>query len=123
MAMENLSIAQHCDTLQYTRVHSRAYRFQLRRFSKGDYIYLHREAPTTLDVNVRCIIFRVKISSQVAFCFLRGNADKNVKSIVSPIWCPHVFFTLQKLPNLGFDVIAIYSKDIKRVKAFNLELN
>ena len=40
MAMENLSIAQHRDTLHYSRIRSGAYRPQLPRFSKGDYVYL-----------------------------------------------------------------------------------
>jgi hypothetical protein len=52
MAMENLSIAQHRDTLRYARIRSGAYRPQLRRFRQGDYVYLQREAPTNLDVKV-----------------------------------------------------------------------
>ena len=32
MAMENLSIAQHCDTLRYAHIRSDAYRPQLWRF-------------------------------------------------------------------------------------------
>ncbi len=50
MAMENLAIAQHRDTLRYARIRSGAYKPQLRRFKAGDYVYLQREAPTTLDV-------------------------------------------------------------------------
>ena len=60
MAMENLSIAQHRNTLQYARICSGAYRPQLRRFSTGDYVYLQREAPTTLDVRTGRNILRVK---------------------------------------------------------------
>ena len=41
MAMENLSIAQHCDTLRYVCIRSGAYRPQLRRFQQGDYIDPH----------------------------------------------------------------------------------
>jgi hypothetical protein len=50
MAMENLAIAQHRDTLRYARIRNGAYKPQLRRFKVGDYVYLQREAPTTLDV-------------------------------------------------------------------------
>ena len=60
MAMENLNIAQHRDTLRYARIRSGAYRPQVRRFSKGDYVYLQREAPTTLDVKAGRTILRVK---------------------------------------------------------------
>ena len=45
MALENLAIAQHRDTLCYARTRSGAYRPQLRRFKVGDYVYLQREAP------------------------------------------------------------------------------
>ena len=48
MAMENLSIC------------SGAYQRQLRRFRQGDYVYLQREAPTTLDVRAGRTILRVK---------------------------------------------------------------
>ena len=47
--MENLSIAQHHDTLHYARICSGVYRPQLRRFWHGDYVYLQREAHYTLD--------------------------------------------------------------------------
>ena len=47
MAMENLSIAQHCDTLRYAHICSGDYRPQFRRFEHGNYVYLHREEPTT----------------------------------------------------------------------------
>ena len=60
MALENLAIAQHRDTLRYARIRSRAYRPQLRRFRVGDYVYLQREAPTTLDVKAGRTILRVK---------------------------------------------------------------
>ena len=50
MAMKNLSIAQHRDTLRYACIHSGAYRPRLQRFRQGDYIYLQCEASTTLDI-------------------------------------------------------------------------
>ena len=59
MAMENLSIVQHRDTLHYGCICSGAQRPQLRQFLKGDYVYLQCEAPTTLDVKTLCTILRV----------------------------------------------------------------
>ena len=50
MALENLAIAQHRDTLRYARIRNGAYRPQLRRFKVDHYVYLQREAPTTLLV-------------------------------------------------------------------------
>jgi hypothetical protein len=50
MALENLSIVQHRDTLQYAMIRGGGYRPQVRRFQPGDYVYLQQTAPTTLDV-------------------------------------------------------------------------
>ena len=60
MALKNLAIAQHRNTLRYTRIRSGAYRPQLQQFKVGDYVYLQREAPTTLDVKARRTILKVK---------------------------------------------------------------
>ena len=60
MALESLAIAQHKDMLHYARIRSGAYRPQLRRFKVGNYVYLQREAPTTLDVKAGRTILRVK---------------------------------------------------------------
>ena len=60
MAMENLSIAQHHDTLRYACIRSGTYRPQLRRFRHVNYVYFQREAPTTLDVRAGRTILQVK---------------------------------------------------------------
>ena len=73
MAMETLSIAQHRDTLRYARIRSSAYRPQLRRFSKGDYVYLQREAPTTLDVKARRTILHFKDLLPSGILLLEGK--------------------------------------------------
>jgi hypothetical protein len=39
MALENLSIAQHRDTLRYAMIRGGGYHPQVRRFRLGDYIY------------------------------------------------------------------------------------
>jgi hypothetical protein len=61
MALENLSIVQHRDTLRYATIRGGGYRPQVRRFRPGDYVYLKQIAPTTLDVTVgvgiRILIF------------------------------------------------------------------
>ena len=50
MALKNLAISQHRDSLRYARIMSGAYRPQLRWFKVGDYVYLQHEAPMTLDM-------------------------------------------------------------------------
>ena len=60
MAMENLSTAHYHDILRYVRIRSGAYRPQLQRFRHGVYVYLQREAPTTLDVRAGRTIVRMK---------------------------------------------------------------
>jgi hypothetical protein len=40
MALENLSIAQHRDTLRYATIRGGGYRPQVRRFRPRDYVYL-----------------------------------------------------------------------------------
>jgi hypothetical protein len=56
MALENLSIAQHRDTLRYTTIRGGGYQPQVRRFQPGDYVYLQQTAPTTLDVTAGRVI-------------------------------------------------------------------
>ena len=73
MAMENLSIAQHRDTLRYARICSGAYRPQLRKFWQGDYVYFQREAPTTLNVKAGRTILRVKEVLPSGLLLLEGN--------------------------------------------------
>lgn len=79
IAMENLSIAQHRDTLRYARIRSGAYRPQLRRFSKGDYVYLQREAPTTLDVKAGRTILRVKDVLPSGILLLEGKDGRECR--------------------------------------------
>jgi hypothetical protein len=60
MALDNLSIVQHRDTLWYATIQGGGYRPQVRRFRPGDYVYLQQTAPTTLDVTAGKIILRVR---------------------------------------------------------------
>ncbi len=40
MAMENLSIAQHQNTLRYAHTRSDSYKLKMRQFDVGDFMYL-----------------------------------------------------------------------------------
>jgi hypothetical protein len=79
MAMENLNIAQHRDTLRYARICSRAYRPQVHRFSKKDYVYLQREVPMTLDVKAGRTILRVKDVLPSGILLLEGNDGRECR--------------------------------------------
>ncbi|GAQ87168.1 hypothetical protein KFL_003360010 [Klebsormidium nitens] len=49
MAMGNLEIAQHRDTLRYAKTRSGAWKPQVVQYAVGDYVYLQREMLDTLD--------------------------------------------------------------------------
>jgi hypothetical protein len=59
MAMENLTIAQHRDILQYATIQGGSYRLQVRKFELGHHVYLQQISPTTLDVIAGHVILRV----------------------------------------------------------------
>jgi hypothetical protein len=42
MAMENLSIAQHWDTLRYAHTRGGSYKPKVKQFDVGDFVYLQR---------------------------------------------------------------------------------
>jgi hypothetical protein len=76
MALENLSIAQHRDTLRYAMIRGGGYRPQVRRFQPGDYVYLQQTAPTTLDVTAGRIILRVREVLGSGVFLLEGRDGK-----------------------------------------------
>ena len=96
MAMENLSIAQHRDTLRYARIRSGAYWPQLRPFSTGDYVYLQREAPMTLDV--KALFFVWRMCCLMAFCYwkarMAGSVGSTLRIVLHAIYPLMVQFIL-----------------------------
>jgi hypothetical protein len=60
MAMENLSIAQHRNTLRYAHTRSGSYKPKVRQFDVGDFMYLQWQPNDTLDTSFGCIILRIK---------------------------------------------------------------
>ncbi|GAQ92009.1 hypothetical protein KFL_009030040, partial [Klebsormidium nitens] len=60
MAMGNLEIAQHRDTLRYAKTRSGAWKPQAVRYEPGDYVYLQREMLDTLDTRAGPHILRVR---------------------------------------------------------------
>jgi hypothetical protein len=60
IAMENLSIAQHWDTLWYAHTQGGSYKYKMRQFDVGDFVYLQRQPNDTLDISSGHIILRIK---------------------------------------------------------------
>jgi hypothetical protein len=60
MAMENLSIAHHRNTLRYAHTRGGSYKPKVRQFDVGDFVYLQRQPNDTLDISFSCIILRIK---------------------------------------------------------------
>jgi hypothetical protein len=60
MAMENLSIAQHRDTLRYAHTRGGNYKPKVKQFDVGDFVYLQRQPNDTLDTSSNRTILRIK---------------------------------------------------------------
>ncbi len=60
MAMENLSIAQHRNTLWYAHTRGGSYKPKVRQFDVGDFVYLQQQLNDTLHTYSSCTILRIK---------------------------------------------------------------
>jgi hypothetical protein len=60
MAMENLSIAQHRNTLRYAHTRGGSYKPKVRQFDVGDFVYLQRQLNNILDTSSSRTILRIK---------------------------------------------------------------
>jgi hypothetical protein len=60
MAMENLSIAQHRDTLRYAHTWDGSYKPKVKQFDVGDFVYFQRQLNDTLDTSSSRTILRIK---------------------------------------------------------------
>eukprot|EP00877_Chromochloris_zofingiensis_P007303 jgi/Chrzof1/2826/Cz12g00080.t1 len=73
IAGDNLRIAQHRDTLRYSRVRDGTYLPKLRKFEVGDYVYIQREVKTTIQLKARPLILRVKEVRSSGVLVLQGR--------------------------------------------------
>jgi hypothetical protein len=60
MAMENLSIAQHRDTLRYAHTRGGSYKLKVRQFDVGDFVSFQRQPNDTSDISSDRTILRIK---------------------------------------------------------------
>jgi len=77
MAMENLSISQHRDTLQYAHTRSGNYKPKVRQFNVGDFVYFQRQPNDTLDTSSSCTILKIKAIRPSCVLELQG-ANKRI---------------------------------------------
>jgi hypothetical protein len=61
MAMENLSIVQHRDTLRYAHTRGGSYKPKVRQFDVGDFVYLQQQPNDTLDTSFGRTILKIKV--------------------------------------------------------------
>jgi len=100
MAMENLSIAQHRDTLRYAHTQGGSYKPKVKQFDVGDFVYFQRQPNDTLDTSSGCTILRIKAMKPLGVLELQG-ADKCI------IWDHSKNCAPCHLPNLDPTIIML----------------
>jgi len=98
MAMENLSIAQHQDTLQCTHTRGGGYKPKVRQFDVSDFVYLHRQPNDTLNIFFSRTILRIMAIRPLNVLELQGVDERT-------IWDHSKNYTPYNLPNLDPTII------------------
>lgn len=79
MAMGNLQIAQHRDTLRYAHTRGGSYLPKPRKFSVRDYVYLQRQVGNTLDTVASKTILRILQVLPTGVLELQGSDGCTIK--------------------------------------------
>jgi hypothetical protein len=98
LAMDNLSIAQHRDTLRYAHTRGGNYKLKVRQFDVGDFVYFQQQLNDILDTSSGRTILRIKAIRPLGMLELQG-ADKRTISDHSKNCVPC------HLPNLDLTII------------------
>jgi hypothetical protein len=98
MAMENLSITQHQDTLPYAHTRGGNYKSKARQFDVGDFVYFQRQPNDILHISFGHTILRIKTIRPSGLLELQG-VDKRI------IWDQSKNCTPCHLPNLDPTII------------------
>jgi hypothetical protein len=107
MAMGNLEIAQHRDTLRYARVHGGGYAPVITHLTPGQVVYVRDHAATALQPGVKRVILQVVELRGNTVVLLGRDARTVVMSIhdVVPCHLPNVDLTLDpSLRDATYDV-------------------
>jgi hypothetical protein len=78
MVIENLSIAQHWDTLQYAHTRGGSFKPKVRQFDVGDFVYLQRQPNDTLDTSSSCTILKIKVIRPLGVLELQGVNGRTI---------------------------------------------
>jgi hypothetical protein len=73
MAMENLSIAQHRNTLRYAHTRGGSYEPKVRQFNVGDFVYFQRQPNDILNTSFGRTILRIKAIRPSSVLELQGT--------------------------------------------------
>jgi hypothetical protein len=78
MAMENLSIIQHQNTLWYAHTRGGSYKPKVRQFDVGDFVYLQRQPNDILDTSSNRTILRIKTIKPSGVLELQGANGRTI---------------------------------------------
>jgi hypothetical protein len=87
MAMENLSITQHRNTLQYAHTQGGSYKPKVKQFDVGDFVYFQWQLNDTLDTSSSHNILRIK-GLGLQMCWSYKELTDAQFGITSKIVCP-----------------------------------
>jgi hypothetical protein len=79
MAMENLSITQHQDTLRYAHKRGGSYKLKVKQFDVGDFVYLQRQLNDILDTSSDRTILKIKAIRASGVLELQGVDGRTIR--------------------------------------------
>ncbi len=79
MAMENLSIAQHWNTLWYAHTRNGSYKPKVRQFDVNDFVYFQWQPNDTLDTSSDHTILRIKAIRPSGVLELQGANECTIR--------------------------------------------
>jgi hypothetical protein len=93
MAMENLSIAQHRDTLRYAHTQGGSYKPKVKQFDVDDFVYLQRQPNDTLNTCFYRTILKIKAIRPLGVLKLQGvdgPTNRNHSKNYTPYHLPNL---------------------------------
>jgi hypothetical protein len=90
MAMENLCIAQHRNTLRYAHTRGDSYKPKVKQFNVSDFVYFQRQLNDTLNTSFGHIILKIKVIRPLGVLDLQGVDGHTIQitpKIVRPTTC------------------------------------
>jgi hypothetical protein len=108
MAIENLSIAQHRNTLWYAHTQGNNYKPKVRQFDVGDFVYFQRQPNDNLDIFLSRTILRmnaIKPSGLLEFQGADGHTIRDHSKNCVPCHLPNLdptIITLTWIPPLDY---------------------